>query len=145
MPTFLLARLQSLFTVDSLRAALPTAMLTEPFVLYGEGFGARIQKGGGNYIRDGVDFILFDVLAGMFLERPNVEDIGAKLNLRVVPVVGEGTLLDAVTMARTGFVSTFASTSAFMAEGLVMRPATELRNRRGHRIISKIKQRDFVR
>ena len=32
-------------------------------VLYGEGYGAKIQKGGGNYRAD-QDFVLFDVRVG---------------------------------------------------------------------------------
>jgi len=41
----------------------------------------KIQKGGGNYIADGVDFVLFDVwINGIWLERENVEDIAEKLS-----------------------------------------------------------------
>jgi len=140
MPTFLFARLSELFTADKLAACFPDG---GEFTLYGEGFGARIQKSGGNYIPDGVDFILFDVLCqGVWLSRPNVEDIAEKLGIRIVPVVGYGTLSDAVEFTREGFNSVFG---AFPAEGLVLRPTLELKNRQGHRIISKVKTKDFIK
>lgn len=143
-PTFLLQRLQDLFPSEKFRTVFPD---WSQAILYGEGFGAKIQKGGGNYIKDGCDFILFDVQilgqgGDIWLERPNVEDVASKAGLRVVPLVGRGTLLDAIEKVRGGFESMFG---AFPAEGLVMRPAIELTNRRGQRIISKVKHKDFVR
>jgi len=71
--------------------------------LYGEGYGAKIQKGGGNYITDGASFILFDVVVGgTWLERSNVIDIAAKLHILSVPLIGHGTLLDGIDMVRNG-------------------------------------------
>lgn len=110
-------------------------------VLYGEGYGARVQSGGGKY-RPDPDFVLFDVRVGeWWLQRPDVEDVAAKLGLEVVPVIGEGTLHDAVTSAKAGIQSRWGN---FQAEGIVARPKTELRTRSGHRIIAKIKCRDFA-
>ena len=57
--------------------------------LYGEGYGAKIQKGGGNYGAS-QDFVLFDVKIGdWWLERVNVEDIATKFGIDVVPILGE--------------------------------------------------------
>jgi len=109
--------------------------------LYGEGYGARIQKGGGNYISDGVDFVLFDVRCGnVWLERENVQDIAGKLDIKVVPIIGVGTLNEAIRITREGFNSTWGP---FPAEGLVMRPTIELLDRQSKRIIGKIKTKDF--
>ena len=56
IPAFLMHRVFDLLQADKFRALdLP------PMTLYGEGYGAKIQKGGGNYRSDGVDFVLFDV------------------------------------------------------------------------------------
>ena len=108
--------------------------------LYGEGYGAKIQKGGGNYRAD-QDFVLFDVRVGYYwLQRADVEDVAQKLTLDVVPIIGEGTLYDAIAAAKEGITSTWGS---FQAEGIVARPKTELKTRRGHRIITKVKCRDF--
>lgn len=109
--------------------------------LYGEGYGAKIQKGGGNYRADGVDFVLFDVKVGdWWLQRKDVEDIAVKLGIKVVPIVGRGSLLEAVEMVKGGFHSQWGD---FASEGLVCRPAVEMKTRRGDRIITKIKCRDF--
>lgn len=109
-------------------------------VLYGEGYGAKIQKGGGNY-REDQDFVLFDVIvSGWWLQRPGLEDIAKSLDIEIVPIIGTGTLHNAVEMAKKGIVSMWGD---FQAEGIVARPETELRTRSGHRIIAKIKCRDF--
>jgi hypothetical protein len=108
--------------------------------LYGEGYGAKIQKGGGNY-RPDQDFVLFDVKVGdWWLQRANVEDVAAKLGVDVVPIIGEGTLFDAINWAKRGIESTWGE---FEAEGIVARPKTELKTRSGERLITKIKCRDF--
>lgn len=64
----LLDMLTAIFTVEAMTAVFPPAEVQEGredgsanVCLYGEGYGARIQKGGGNYNKDGVDFTLFDV------------------------------------------------------------------------------------
>ena len=138
LPSFLVQKLMNLFPVDKLNSVFPSGNVC----LYGEGYGAKIQKGGGNYIKDGCGFILFDVLCGEFwLERNNVEDVASKLNIPVVPVVGYGELIEAVEMVRLGFDSLVGNC---IAEGLVMRPNLELRDRNNDRIISKIKHKDFI-
>jgi len=137
MPPFLMARLEEIFTDTVLQSVFPDTDV----VLYGEGFGARIQKGGGNYIPDGVDFILFDVLVGGYwLKRDALEDIADKLGIGVVPIIGIGNLQEAVDIVKNGFTSTFGN---FIGEGLVVKPKEEMFSRNGHRIIGKIKGKDF--
>lgn len=138
MPTFLIRKLEELFSPEKMRAQFPDADAN--VCLYGEGYGAKIQKGGGNYIPDGQDFCLFDANIGMFLERENVEAIGALLGVKVAPVIGRGTIADAMKRCAEGFLSAWGN---FPAEGIVLRPAIELRNRRGDRVITKVKTRDF--
>lgn len=118
-----------------------TEIFPDTACLYGEGYGAKIQKGGGNY-RPDQSFVLFDVRVGdWWLKRPNVEDVASKLGLDVVPIIGQGPLENAVDMAREGFNSRWGD---FRAEGVVMRPAVELLARNGKRIIAKIKCKDFA-
>jgi ATP-dependent RNA circularization protein (DNA/RNA ligase family) len=138
IPAFLVARLQERFLPQAARLA---EMFPDGGVLYGEGYGARIQKGGGNY-RPDADFVLFDVRVGMWwLERANVEDVAQKLGLDVVPIIGRGTIEDMVNRTVRGLESQWGQ---FAAEGIVARPATELIARNGQRIITKLKHRDFV-
>ena len=113
-----------------------------PVCLYGEGYGAGIQKGGGNY-RSDQDFVLFDVRVGdWWLRRPDVLDVAEKLSLDVVPSIRCGTLRECVEMAQAGFQSRWGD---FQAEGIVARPVVELVTRSGERIVTKIKCRDFPR
>ena len=110
--------------------------------LYGEGYGPKIQKGGGNY-RSDQDFVLFDVaVGGWWLQRADVEDVAQFFSLDIVPVVGQGSLGEMVEHARAGIKSTWGD---FQAEGYVARPAVEVRTRNNRRIITKIKCRDFAR
>lgn len=136
LPAFMLERLMELF---------PAAKMEKQFdgevTLFGEGYGARIQKGGGNYKSDGVDLVLFDVYCGMWLRRNSVVEIGDSLGIGVVPIIASGPLSKAVDMAREGFESQWGP---FPAEGLVMRPEVDLLNRRGERVITKIKHKDFL-
>ncbi len=108
--------------------------------LYGEGHGAGIQKGGGNYSAT-PEFVLFDVLIGGFwLLRVDVEDVAQKLGLRVVPLVLTGTLHDAIKTVRSGLTSGWGN---FPAEGLVGVPAAGLLDRAGRRLMVKVKRADF--
>ena len=108
--------------------------------LYGEGYGPKIQKGGGNYRKD-QSFVLFDVKIGSWwLQRKDIESIAGKLGLDIVPIIGDGSLKNMVEMMMTGFNSTWGD---FKAEGIVARPMVELKARSGQRIITKIKYNDF--
>ena len=141
--TALLLRLQELFMRIEPRQIFADNFGIEEVdvVLYGEGYGAKIQKGGGNYIPNGVDFVLFDVAVnGTYLERENVEDIAKKFGIKVVPIIGHGTLNEAIELTKKGFKSQWGD---FIAEGIVARPKVELLTRRGERIITKVKHKDF--
>lgn len=139
IPTFLFTKLQELFTFDKFKELYQDVSMT----LYGEGYGAKIQKGGGNYIADGVDFILFDVMINdNWLECENVQDIATKLGIKTVPIIDTGTLIQGIEMLKAGFHSRLRLTPP---EGLVMRTVTELQNRRGQRIITKLKLKDFTK
>lgn len=137
IPAHLANRLNELFLPLKDKFA---EMFEDGCCLYGEGYGAKIQKGGGNY-RPDQDFVLFDVKIGdWWLQRKDVEDIGGKLGLDVVPVIGTGTLHEMVAKTKEGFKSQWGD---FLAEGIVARPATELKARNGGRIITKIKNKDW--
>lgn len=140
----------------------------DDITLYGEGYGPRIQNG-GKYIDPKTvndpevpahlkhSFVLFDVKIGdWWLERENVHDIADKLGIKSVPSLGRGTLFEAIEIVETGY--TFNKQGAivrygskgldskwgnFEAEGIVARPITPLFDRKGERIITKIKAVDF--
>ncbi len=136
MPAPLVNRLQERFLPQQERL---DEMFPDGGCLYGEGYGGKIQK--GSKYRADQDFVLFDVKVGDYwLRRPDVEGIAEDLELDVVPIVRTGNLLALVNTVLDGFKSQWGD---FDAEGLVARPAVELTNRYGGRIITKIKCRDF--
>lgn len=144
IPAKLLERLQERFTTSN--SMLPTVFNTatpdQPAVMYGEGYGAKIQKVGGNYRQD-QDFILFDVRFGRWwLERDSVNHIAESLGLDSVPSLGKGTLWEAVEWARKGIQSTFGD---FEAEGIIAVPSIPMLARSGSRIITKVKCKDFIK
>jgi hypothetical protein len=137
LPAPLVKRLEERFFPQ--RAAMAEAF-PDGVTLYGEGYGAKIQSGG--LYRADQDFVLFDVRIGDFwLRRGDVEGVAAKLGLDVVPIIGTGTLHSAVALTRAGIKSQWGD---FTAEGIVARPVVELQDRAGHRVITKIKHRDFA-
>ncbi len=144
IPPFLLKKLKEIFDdKDKWYSTFNIKMdnVCPKICLYGEGYGAKIQKGGGNYISNGVDFVLFDVkIDDWWLLRDDVKDIASKFNLKVVPFIGMGTLQEAVDMAKKGFMSQWGN---FNAEGIVMKPSVQLFARNGDRIIAKVKTKDF--
>jgi len=103
---------------------------------YGVGYGQNIQSG-SKYIKDGVDFILFDVkIDNFWLKRDNMVTLADELGINCVPIVGKGNLFDAINIVEIGLKSNFGD---FLAEGIVAKPEIELTDRSGKRIITKIK------
>ena len=138
IPAHLVSALRAKFDPMHERLA---EVLPDGAILYGEGYGAKIQKGGGRY-RPDQGFVLFDVrVGGWWLQRADVEDVARKLSCDVVPVLGRGRLADMVTRVLEGITSAWGE---FPAEGIGARPTTELCTRAGHRIITKLKGRDFT-
>jgi hypothetical protein len=143
-PKPLLVKLEELFKTDEATFNLiecfnladdPAASIT----LFGEGYGAGIQKGGGY---GGVNFILFDVKVGDFwLLEDAVTDIAHKLQIDRVPLVGTYRLKDAIELVRAGEL--ISAWSEVIPEGLVVVPELPLFDRAGHRVITKIKGVDF--
>ena len=95
IPVFLLEYLQRTFTEDKLASLFPEAK--NGIMLFGEGFGNKIQSAGKRYRKENCSFILFDALIdGWWLERDNVKDIAEKLGIDVVPSLGIMTPQEAI-------------------------------------------------
>ena len=152
VPPFLLTRLEEMITPLLCDIAFPDLSIEE-VILYGEGYGARIQKGGGNY-REGVSFRLFDVAVDtrgegnyLWLDWENVEDIAQKLGIETVPVL----CISANLAAAVSCVSSFSAVAkqdggnpATICEGIVARTEPLLCDRRGRRLMWKLKGKDFA-
>ena len=141
LPTPLFYALEELFAGQANEQKFEEIFGSDPVCLYGEGFGNKIQAVGKLYNPEGVDFVLFDVKIGSFwLERANLEDIATKLDIKIVPIKLKGTLQEASDMVAKGFKSDYGD---LKSEGLVGTPSVPLLNRKGERIITKIKSRDY--
>lgn len=145
--------------VNHLYDTVDTKKLEEVFpdsdaVIYGEGYGAGIQKGSGYSMTK--QFIVFDVkILPHAIEQSNMVwwlnwentcDISNKLGLKTVPFIGDMSLEQAVDMVRGGFDSILARENTgqvVKAEGLVGRPVETLYDKKGSRVIIKLKTKDF--
>ena len=101
IPSQLLNRLIELFGGNENEEMFEQKFGETPVMLIGEGYGAKIQKGGGDYRQDN-DFILFDVcLNDKYLSRENVKDIANYFNIDVVPTIMIGKLEDGINYVKS--------------------------------------------
>lgn len=149
IPNHLVSKLRELFTIEKLQEVFPIKLDENgneiPFqvILYGEGYGYKIQKG-SNYIQDDVNFILFDIKIGnWWLERESYTEIANQLGIDIVPLIGYYTISEAELIVKQGFKSRIAQNKHYNAEGLVCKPLYGLFDRAGKRIIVKIKIIDY--
>lgn len=116
----------------------------ESITLFGEGFGPKIQKGGGLY-GDTVDFIGFDVLVNddVWLQWHDAMAVFNEFGLRTAPLLGTNVKVDdIVAEVKEGFVSAL-SDKILNCEGVVARPRYNLYDQRGNRVMWKLKNTDF--
>lgn len=118
--------------------------IPKKYTLYGEGYGAGIQGCGGRYLSKSVSFIGFDVkVDDMYLLRPNMLEIFANMNCPTTHYHGRMTIDEAIEKVRAGFIDEIAEDRTFIAEGLVLTSPIGLKNRRGERLVVKIKYCDY--
>ncbi|MCD4809505.1 MAG: RNA ligase family protein [Methanosarcinales archaeon] len=111
-------------------------------VLFGEGYGPKIQKGGGLYRKD-VGFILFDAyIGGWWVLRDSIEDISDKIGISYVPLVGTMEINEAVEYVQSKPNSLIANEPKIM-EGIVARSTPLLLFRDGNPLMWKLKVRDY--
>lgn len=141
IPTHLMNKLIELFGGDVNEELFEQKFGETPVILFGEGYGAKINNG-GNY-RSDVSFILFDVYLpdqNLWLKRDAIEDIAKAFNVDAVPIVMRGTIQEAVQFVKTKPKSTIGTANM---EGLVCKPEVDLLDRMGRRVMVKIKVKDF--
>ena len=120
--------------------------------LFAEGYGPKIQKGGGNY-RANQDVILFDVLINdkTWLDEDGITSTATRFGMERVPAFTVGTVEDAISLVRRtddGYMisvqgAVHGSSVPFEAEGIVARPLYPLFDNRGNRVMWKLKGSDF--
>lgn len=146
IPSHLLEYLENTFSGNENEEIFEQLFGEDSFILYGEGYGNKIQKAGSKYCPDGsVNFILFDIYAcksRVWLDRSSVEEIAKAFNVKVVPEVFRGTINEAIEYIKSDPLSVIGEERLPM-EGVVGRPPIELKDKCGNRIIFKLKVKDF--
>lgn len=145
IPAHLTNKLIEIFGTNEAEELFEQMFGEKEVVLFGEGYGAKIQKGGGNYIPDGCDFILFDVYipsSDTWLLWNDIISIADAFNIKHVPLIMTGTIQEAIDFVKTKPVSHINPNHEM--EGLVGKPLVDLYDRNHKRVMVKIKVRDFT-
>lgn len=136
------------FLLDHLEKTFSTGKLTEVFddynllILYGEGYGGKMQKVGKLY-RDESSFILFDVwIDGWWMERENVVEVAEKLGIDVVPSFSGMTKFEIVEYVKSKPKSSI-SKQTMPIEGIVARSEPLMLFRNGNPMMFKLKVEDY--
>lgn len=120
--------------------------------IYGEGYGPKVQSGG--WYTDDLSIRIFDVRIGpWWLNWPDVNDMAEKLDVETVPTLGLMDLGEAVALCMSGGNPSEVQKreKAFEkmperyrdAEGVVCRTDPLLFNRKGERVMFKLKGKDL--
>jgi len=147
IPTFLLEELQNIFTIEKVKSILDNP-IEKGMCLYGEGYGAKIQKGGGNYNQYN-SFRLFDIwIDGWWLEWGSIVEVANKLKIKTVPILGVTPMNigEAINLVKSNFLSEVANEegiSGHKAEGIVARAYPTMLFRNGIPIKWKLKIKDY--
>lgn len=142
IPCHLLDYLQTTFTSEILDQVFPIDK-TASGILFGEGFGPKIQKGGEKY-QTSPGFILFDALIGnWWLKYEDVKAIAQQLGIPVVPDLGIMTEEEVVDFVKSKPESVLNPDYGCM-EGVVCRTEPMMLFRKGTPVIFKLKCKEFV-
>lgn len=142
IPRPLLDSLNKIFGTTETEELFEQIFGEKNIILFGEGYGGRIQ-GVGNEYRSDESFILFDVLIGEnYQTREWVEKTAQMFGIKAVPVLFTGPLQAGIDYVCGHPKSVVAMKDTYM-EGVVARPKVELKDRCGRRVIVKIKWKDF--
>lgn len=136
LPKDLLCWLEENITPESMFKVFKNA----PVVLYGEGYGNKIQS--GKAYSEIAKFILFDIkIDKWWLKRFSIEEIATSLNIDVVPLLGKFTTLEIMDMVKKGFPSKIGNVP--ICEGIIAKTDPILMDRKGNRVMFKLKHKDF--
>lgn len=141
IPANLYEYLQRTFTLLQMKELFGDADIQD-VVLFGEGYGPKIQKGGGLY-RDDAGFILFDAyIGGWWVLRDSIEDIASNIGIDCVPLIGTMGIDEAVKYVQSKPDSLIANEPKIM-EGIVARSYPLMLFRNGDPLMWKLKARDY--
>lgn len=116
--------------------------LPDEAVVYGEMYGAKIQSGG--HYRPDLGFVLFDVwLGSRFMTQKERLEYAQETGFETAPLLGLSSLSNWEAWCREGKFASSALKCGGRSEGYVLTPYVDLRDLYGHRVITKLKFKDF--
>ena len=134
--TFIPFVLEKAFRVD---AAVPYPSV----ILYGEGYGPKIQACGGNYRKD-PSFRLFDCrINGWWLQREDVYEIAQKMRIDHCPDLGIMMEEEIIDFVKSKPLSRCSEVPQMM-EGVICRSEPLMLFRNGKPLMWKLKCKEFV-
>lgn len=137
IPAKLLNYLKATFTIEKM-----DSLDASHVMLFGEGYGPKIQACGSKY-RDDQAFILFDVvIGGWWLKREDVKAIADKLDIPMVPDLGIMTEDEVMEYIKSMPLSK-VSKELLQIEGVVCRSEPLMLFRNGKPIMWKLKCKDI--
>lgn len=111
-------------------------------IIFGEGYGPKIQAVGGNYRKE-VGFIIFDIwVGGWWLKQQDVRTISTALGIDTVPDLGTMSEPEIVDFVK-GKPQSRCSLYPQMMEGVVCRSEPLVLLRNGKPVMWKLKCKDF--
>lgn len=130
---------------DKFESVIEQTFGENKFVLYGEGYGGKIQKGTQHYRKD-ESFIAFDIAVNdRFINRNDFVGICLKHKISYVSLMTTGTLQEGINYIKHGVENGFLNYHGKeYLEGLVAKPEIDLYDDRGNRIITKILTKDIL-
>lgn len=141
IPPHLLKYLQETFTKEKMAAIFPPDKAMHG-ILFGEGYGQKIQSCGGLYA-DGVGFVLFDIVVGQWvLQADDAINIAKSLDIPFVPDLGIKTTQEVVDVVKSNPMSLLSKYPQVM-EGVVCIPEPLMLFRNRTPIKMKLKCKDY--
>lgn len=147
IPEHLIQYLRTLFVIGGLAASIrkpdTPVFKDSTIILFGEGYGYKIQ-GGQPYRKKDVSFVLFDIwIDGWWLSQNDVTAIANKLGIDRAPIIATIlSELDIIDYVKSKPFSVLAQEKRVI-EGVVVRTEPLLLLRNGKRLMWKLKVKDF--
>ena len=148
IPPKLLKHLQSIFTPEKIQAVFGDKDL----MLFGEGYGAKIQRFGSQYL-DHQSFILFDAyINGMWVNVDKIPGIAESFGVRYAPYIEQKIdWMEDIHWSKEKIIeyvkskpkSLIATNKDLIIEGIVAKPYPMLLFQNGNPVYFKLKCKDF--
>ena len=146
IPQHLLQYLKDTFTNDLLlRGFKYKDAYPNDVIIYGEGYGNKINNGQNKYRKD-VSLICFDIwVDGIWLNPEQIKIICNKMNIDYVPELECNLEEEIIKLVKSGYISKIGLDKNIQAEGVVVKTNPILLFRDGTPLKWKLKTRDYKR